>query len=672
MIRRKNQMAFLVSPGIQVKEIDMTNVIPATSSSTGAIAGRFQWGPAEEIVNIGSEKQLVNIFGQSTENTFNTFLSAAQFLSYGNSLKVVRSVDSTTMNAVSNQGSGAGENSVRQIKNDSDFENASFTSAVTTVTTETLLIDAVDMVVGTEYTIVTSTDDAEYATYGADNNTVGTTFTYTLSGVSPIDSTTNSGTVSYVVTTTNTTDGDIDSSNMFIARYPGALGNSLKVEVCTPKSFSTWGHSSLFNTAPGTSSVAELNGAADDEVHIVVIDEDGLITGNKGSILETFSYLSQSVDGKNADGSNNYYRDVVNNQSIWVRVTSIKDNNTNNFKYSDMAFADMPNESVDGNNMTSFDLVAEAAKIVSLSGGTDGTTLSLGDLQTGGFELFRDTESVDISLLMNGESLQTELDAQDMANYLITLAEERKDVVAFVSPNVNATAFTNSPLAGVKAWRDGINPSSYAFADSGALYVYDKYNDKYRWIAASGSMAGLAANADNVADAWFSPAGFNRGTIRNVTKLAYNPNQMDRDTLYKLGVNPLVSFPGQGTILYGDKTLQTKASAFDRINVRRLFILLEKAIAKASKASLFEFNDEFTRAQFRNMVEPFLRDIKGRRGVTDFMVVCDDTNNTGDIVDTNRFVADIYIKPARSINFITLNFIATRTGVEFSEIAGGN
>jgi phage tail sheath protein FI len=272
---------------------------------------------------------------------------------------------------------------------------------------------------------------------------------------------------------------------------------------------------------------------------------------------------------------------------------------------------------------------------------------------------------------MNG-NVMAGTDATTVANHMTSIASSRKDCVAFVSPPIGATVGSTTPGADLTTWRTSLTSSSYAFADSTALYVYDKYNDVYRWIPASGSMAGLCANADNVADAWFSPAGFTRGNVKNVTKLAFNPKQVDRDDLYKQGINPIVAFPGQGTVLYGDKTLQSKPSAFDRINVRRLFITLEKAISTASKASLFEFNDEFTRAQFRNMTEPFLRDIKGRRGITDFKVVCDDTNNTGDIVDTNRFVADIYIKPARSINYITLNFIATRTGVQFSEIAGGN
>jgi len=301
----------------------------------------------------------------------------------------------------------------------------------------------------------------------------------------------------------------------------------------------------------------------------------------------------------------------------------------------------------------------------------DDNVLTVGET-TGAYALMADAETIDTNLIFQANSSLSAADTRTLSNFITAQAAARKDAVGFVSPERAATVNAAAPATSVAAWRTALTSTSYGFADSGSLYVYDKYNDVYRWIAAAGSMAGLSANADLVADAWFSPAGFTRGNVRNVTKLAWNPNQAERDALYKTGVNPVVTFPGQGTVLFGDKTLQSKPSAFDRINVRRLFIVLEQAVSVASKASLFEFNDEFTRAQFRNMVEPFLRDVQGRRGITDFKVVCDGTNNTGAIIDTNKFVADIYIKPARSINFITLNFIATRTGVEFSEIAGGN
>jgi len=299
--------------------------------------------------------------------------------------------------------------------------------------------------------------------------------------------------------------------------------------------------------------------------------------------------------------------------------------------------------------------------------GASSNPLTTGNI-TAALDVLADSETLDVNLLFAypDDGAATKV----IADKLIAVAEARKDCMAFISPPTSESV-GKTDVSDVKAWCDSLSSTSYASVDSSAVYVYDKYNDVYRWIGANGLCAGLCANTDQVADSWFSPAGVNRGQLRGVTKLAINPKQAQRDTLYKARINPLVSFPGQGTMLFGDKTLLSKPSAFDRINVRRLFIVLEKAISTASKAQLFELNDEFTRAQFRNMLEPFLRDVKGRRGVTDFLVVCDETNNTGQVIDTNRFVADIFIKPSRSINFITLNFIATRTGVDFSEIAGG-
>jgi len=568
-------MAFLVSPGVQVKEIDLTNVVPATSASIGAIAGSFQWGPADEIITVGTEKQLVGVFGQPNDDTFNTVLSAAQFLSYGNSLRVVRAVGSNALNSTA---SGTGVS----VNND-----------------------------------------------GVAEGLIGT------------------------------------GTETIVARYPGSIGNSVGISICPADggvAFATWQFADLFNSAPSTSSSAP--SAISDELHVVVYDSTGGITGTAGTALETYDYVSQASNAFKADGTSNFWENVLNSGSNWVRVLNAPIELSDSGKtFEEVDLTGAPFD-------TTIDGAADNIYDVNTTGGVDDNTLTVGDI-TSAYDMFIDAETVEVSLLMNGD-VKAGADATTIANKLIDIADARKDCVAFVSPPISATVNNSTPVVDIKTWRDSLTSSSYAFADSGALYVYDKYNDKYRWLPASGSMAGLSANADNVADAWFSPAGMTRGNIRNVTKLAFNPKQVDRDDLYKVGVNPIVAFPGQGTLLYGDKTLQFKSSAFDRINVRRLFITLEKAVSKASKASLFEFNDEFTRAQFRNMTEPFLRDIKGRRGITDFKVVCDDTNNTGDVIDTNRFVADIYIKPARSINFITLNFVATRTGVEFSEIAGGN
>ena len=562
-------MAFQVSPGVEVKEIDATSVVPAVSTSIGGFAGSFNWGPVEEIVTVGSEKELAANFGTSDSNTFKYFLTAAAFLKYGSALKVVRA-DAGAVNATTD---GTGQ----LIKNKDDYEN-------------------------------------------------------------------------------NYSSGEL-SKGIWASKYPGVLGNSISVSICTQgiTSFTGWAYSSSFDSAPGTSEYATNlgKGSANDEMHIAIIDTNGLFSGTVGAVLETFAYVSQASDAKKSDGTSNYYKEVINGGSKyiwWIDHSST---------LSDAGSA------LSSANVTAF-TISTSAIDNNLSGGTDPSSVSVESIQTA-YTLFEDSETVDVNLLF---SVPDANGSKDIADHLISIVNARKDCMAFVSPPIEDTVGTSSPAADVKVWVDLLPSTSYASTDSTALYVYDKYNDVYRWIGAAGHMAGLCANADSVADAWFSPAGVNRGQLLGVTKLAFNPKKADRDTLYKARVNPIVAFPGQGTMLYGDKTLLSKPSAFDRINVRRLFIVLEKAISTAAKAQLFEFNDEFTRAQFRNMIEPFMRDVKGRRGLTDFLVVCDTTNNTGEVIDGNRFVADIYVKPARSINFITLNFIATRTGVDFNEIAG--
>jgi phage tail sheath protein FI len=564
-------MAFQVSPGVQVKEIDLTNVVPAVSTSIGGFAGAFNWGPVEEVTTVGSEKELATVFGTPDTNTASYFLTAASFLQYGNALKVVR-VATTNLNATA---TGAG----LLVKNQDHYES------------------------GLDF-----------------------------------------------------------STEAFVAKFPGILGNSLLVSICPADAtvFASWAYKSSFDGAPGTSDYAASKSCSKDEVHIAIVDEDGAITGTAGSVLETFAYASQASDAKASDGTSAYYANVVNT-SRWVRFGS---------HYTVLAHAGVSavNHAADATLAVAGDFldgVTAVAITDSLAGGTDDNAPTTGEITTG-LALLGDAETVDVNLLF----AQTEGSDITIPQALLATATTRKDCVAFVSPPITATVGSSTPAADVKAFADQLTSTSYGVIDSTALKVYDKYNDVYRWIPACGHIAGLCANTDNVADAWFSPAGFTRGQLLGVTKVAFNPTQANRDELYKARVNPIAAFPGQGIVLYGDKTAQAKPSAFDRINVRRLFIVLEKAVATAAKYQLFEFNDEFTRAMFRNMVEPFLRDIKGRRGITDFAVVCDATNNTGAIIDSNQFVADIYIKPARSINFITLNFIATRTGVEFSEIVG--
>jgi phage tail sheath protein FI len=564
-------MAFLVSPGVQVKETDLTNVIPAVSTSIGGIAGAFNWGPVEEITTVGSEKDLAAIFGTPDDNTAQYFLTAASFLTYGNALKVVRAA-TTNLNATTG-GSG------QLIKNRDDYDQA-------TITAE------------------------------------------------------------------------------WVAKYPGTLGNSLKVSVCPADStvFNSWAYKGEFDIAPGTSTWADNRSASNDEMHIAVIDEDGKWTGNPGEVIEVHPFVSQASDAKTSQGTSNYYADVINANSKYIWFGAHPSLLTHAGVVTTVHAADGTAAGDYLNGITA------AAITESLADGTDDNTPTVGEMQTA-FDLLQDAETVDLNLLFAVPGADGGDDVT-LANYILAIAAARKDVVAFVSPPIEDTVGTSTPMADVTAFANQLTSTSYGVIDSTAVKVYDKYNDVYRFIPAAGHVAGLCANTDNVADAWFSPAGFNRGQILGITKVAYNPKQADRDALYKARVNPIVSFPGQGTVLFGDKTAQSKIGPFDRINVRRLFITLEKAVATAAKFQLFEFNDEFTRAMFRNMIEPFLRDVKGRRGITDFAVVCDVTNNPGAVVDANRFVADIYIKPARSINFITLNFIATRTGVEFSEIIG--
>ena len=559
-------MAFQVSPGVQVKEIDATNVVPAVSTSIGGFAGAFNWGPTEQIITVSSENELVSTFGAPDDSTAKYFLVAASFLKYGNALKVVRASSGHT-NATA-QGTG------QLIKNDDDYEN-------------------------------------------------------------------------------NYADGSL-SLGLWAAKFPGVLGNSLKVSMISQgiSSFSDWTYASSFDGAPGTSTAAAAVGASNDELHIAVIDEDGAISGTAGTILETFGFLSQASDAKKDDGTSNYYKDVISNQSNYIRWID----------HDSVNLTDAGSTLAAGG---AFDVHTSALED-SLSGGTDDNAPTTGELALA-YDLLEDADTVDVNLLFATPDANG---AETIAEDLISIVNARKDCMAFVSPPIEDTVGSSTPATDVKAFADGLTSTSYASCDSTALYVYDKYNDVYRWIGAAGHHAGLCANTDTVADAWFSPAGVNRGQLLGVTKLAFNPKKADRDTLYKARVNPIVSLPGQGTLLFGDKTLLSRPSAFDRINVRRLFIALEKAVSTAAKAQLFEFNDEFTRAQFRNLVEPFLRDVKGRRGLTDFLVVCDETNNTSAVIDGNRFVADIFIKPSRSINFITLNFVATRSGVEFSEISG--
>lgn len=728
---------FQLSPGVNVTEIDLTGFVPAVATTGAGMVGEFAWGPVDDYTIVADSKKLETLFGKPDDTNYIDWFTGYNFLAYSNNLNVIRVVSSDALNASDD---GAGE----LVKNETDYTSV-FTSAPTAKIT---------------------------------------------------------------------------------AKYPGTLGNSLKIEIADSATFDNWAWKTEFDTAPGTSIFAAEVGSVNDEMHIVVVDEDGAITGVPGTLLEKFGFVSKAKDGVNADGGPQFYGNVLNTQSEWVwwfadpeaadyavggAVTAIEVTNGGSgyetaptvaiaggdgtlfagtavlettgdvgavavaaggdggtgYTNGDVLTAtvangtsltitvtgetagvidtvsvttqsgdftaDETNISVTGGTGTgaTFDTTIDFAvasvtidtagqdyttgsiTFTPTSGGTGATanvtfagdyddawnqnsvglsfkslgavwakSLAGGALGTdpgaseyvAGWNMFANAEVVDVSLLLAGAS-GGDANWQTVAQTVLGIATNRKDCVAFVSPKYSDVVNVEESAAAenVVATRNSLlsySSTSYGVMDSGWKYQYDAYNDKYRWLPLNADVAGTAARTDNVADPWWSPAGYTRGQIQNVIKLALNPSQTYRDELYKAGVNPVVSFKGEGVILYGDRTMFAKPSSFQKLNVRRLFIVLEKAIARASKYMLFEFNDAFTRAQFVNLVEPYLREVKGRRGIYDFKVVCDESNNPGEVIDRSEFVGDIYIKPAQSINFIQLNFIAVRTGVEFEEVVG--
>ena len=634
-------MAFQVSPGVLVQEKDLTNVVPAVATSIGAIAIQSTQGPLDEVVTIGSEKELVEQFGKPDSNTFEYFYAAQSFLQYSSSLKVVRASNTGLLNATAN-GSGLLINNTISYQNDYSGGAGSvgaWAARTAGAHGNNLRVSICPSSTVYEETAKTTTQDTDSAV-GDTSIVVQSSTGFSIGDIINFGET---GGYEYRVTA-------ISNQTITFVRHPSGVGG-LHTAVANGSSVRRrWQYYDQVSAAPGTSPYVSDRGGSGDELHVVVVDEDGGITGKAGEILEVYDSLSKASDAKTPQGDTNYYPDVIYNQSQYIYWMDHISGGTN---WGSAAL---------NLTFTSVTSVNNAP----LSGGSDGSAVSTAQLKTA-YEKFEDAETVDVNLIIAGKGDATHIDN------LITIAENRKDAVVFASPErsdvVNVTSSVTQ-TSNVKGFFDGIRSSSYVVFDSGYKYTYDKYNDVFRFVPLNGDVAGLAARTDLTNDSWFSPAGLNRGVLRGVVKLAYNPTKAERDELYRARINPVVTFPGQGTILFGDKTGLTAPSAFDRINVRRLFITLEKAISTASKFQLFEFNDEFTRANFRNIVEPFLRDVQGRRGITDFLVVCDDSNNTAEVIDRNEFKADIFVKPARSINFITLQFVATRTGVAFNEVVG--
>ena len=693
-------MSFLVSPGVHVREIDLTNVVPTVATSIGAIASAFEKGPVGTIVNISSEEELIRTFGkpQNDSNQFENWFAASNFLAYTDALQIVR-CESGILNATAN---GAGILIKDDDHYDNDFDNGQGSVGEWTARTAGTHGNAIGVSVcasanAYEQTAVTTTSAQEALGQTTISVTDASVF-----NVGDIVNFGETGNVEYETTAISTASSTID-----VKLLDDVNGQGLQNQISSGTSIRRrWRFYDLFDGAPGTSSYATERGrGTGDEMHIVVYDYTGEQSGfdvdangnRTNGVLEVFANLSKNINAKSPQGDSIYYPYVIRKQSGFVFWTdhnaagvnwgtdidsvvgSIVLNGTdaNGTDAGDnIAFED----GTDGDNLAmetgsgSYSALDTPTKS-ELGGGTDDYAVTAGELETG-YGAFEDTESVDVNLILGGRGggAGDSSSSQDThVTMLTTLVEKRRDCVAFVSAYRSATVGISDSITQtdnvVEAF-DLCPSSSYVVFDSSYKYQYDKYNDVFRFVPSNGDVAGLCAFTDQVADAFFSPAGFNRGNLRNAIKLSYNPKKSERDRLYRARINPITNFPGQGVCLFGDKTALSKPSAFDRINVRRLFLLLEKAIATASKFQLFEFNDEFTRAQFRNLVEPFLRDIQGRRGTTDFKVKCDDSNNTGEVIDKNEFIADIFIKPARSINFITLNFIAVRTGVAFSEVGG--
>ena len=763
----------LLSPGVAIQEVDLTEIIPAVSSSIGALAGVFRWGPVNTRYLVSSEQILANTFGLPTNFNAETYFTVSNFLTYGNSVFVSRAANTTGVTPYftcnSSAANLASPNATFVVAS-GNTNNLTVGMYITQSSNSTILnaannISVNSIVNSTAFTLNANvTSNGNLTLYFGNPGTAYTALafdnTYSSNGFA-------TNLVNNIVTNNNiytSKDGTFDLGVVYLARWPGALGNSLRVSQCdsansfsanvivgnsstnvafgfvvgntaasaqfsgvsnvvantfaqsfitgdnvqagnssiglqflqvanvqvntsynsntlvtinftTPYRLSTnwsantvlrlWEFWAAVNQVPGQSLYVQQNGntSANDLMHVVVVDQGGAFTGTPGSILERWTNVSRATDSQNLNGTNNYYKNVINQGSryIWYGADRLLAPSANSALVASST-ATVPgyfqcNLGNDGYN--------EAAAPMGILGMAFDTFLSQEDVT---IDLVMQGKPTGGTTVVGGQTIQN----FQLSNYIIqNLVQQRKDCVAFVSPPsnlmVNNFGYEWSSLVN---WRGALPSTSYAVMDTGYKYQYDQYNNVYRYIPMNGDIAGLCARTDSTNAPWWSPAGLNRGILNNVITLPYNPKQADRDQLYPNNVNPVISTRGQGTYLFGDKTLQTLPSAFDRINVRRLFIYLERAISQAAKYFLFEFNDPITRANFVNMVTPFLKEVKGHRGIIDFFVQCDADNNPPQVVMSNQFVASIYIKPNYSINFITLTFVAVPQGVAFSSVVG--
>jgi hypothetical protein len=643
-------MAFSVSPSVIVREVDASQAVPAISTPPAALAGVFRWGPTNEPLLLSSENQLVDRFGAPNDDNYETFFTAADYLSYSNALYVVRADDGSTeanstilditLDANNDVVSDDSYYGAFKAKYKGELGNSLQVAWVSSTGFESEFV----AVAGIPTNKVSNTQIDQVISFNASNVQFETANTQNLQDLIAGDvleiGNESIGyqelrVSSFTETPVNVeaTPGDANTSFLALYSYDIEFFNKYTLAETDLAKLSIkkkWQHGATFSRKPDAN-----------HIHVAVIDAGGEISGTKGFMLEKFENISTTEGAVSAQGTTNYYGTVIENFSSWVAIA----------------------------NSAPIGTASSAiAKYETMAGATSPVTETTATLAQLGFALdtLRSSNEIDIAFVLQGKGD----DAATRANYIVSnICETRKDCVAFISPSKEAVVDElkmNAKLTNVIAYRNKVQNSSYSFMDSGYKYRYDKYNDKYRWTPLNGDMAGLAARVEP----WESPAGFRKGVIKNVVKLAFNPSKTMRDLLYGSDVNPVMSQVGQGIVLFGDKTGLGLTSAFDRLNVRRLFIAVEKSIATAAQSFLFELNDEFTQTQFKNIVDPFLRDIQGRRGIIDYRVISDSTVNTPEVIDQNKFRASIFIKPARSINVIELTFVATRTGIEFDEIVG--
>jgi hypothetical protein len=648
-------MATQLSPGIVVQERDFTNSrLQETITNVGALAGPFTKGEVGVAKLITNEKELVETFGKPTADNYEYWFTASEFLNYGGNLQVARISSSNSAYLTNANATGAVASGVASVKINSvvDYEGnventvQSYRYAAKNPGTwgNALTVVSIDAGADQILTLASGVSFAQGATV-TNGTATGKAYVANTGDTTKVAVVLNAGSVKFASATT--VSGSLVSSvtDWYDEQY--AIAGSVKWNSIAPR--------------PGTSPFAASKGGADDEIHVVVIDATGAISGQANTIIEKLLYLSKASDAKTTEGENNFYKRVIKGRSQYIYLGS----HETSYDYS-------PNGTV---SISDTALSSSAFKFIgpksyTFAAGTDYQNYNVGNETQTYVDVFTDTETIQLDYILSGPS------TAGKAASLVNLATTRKDCVAFISPKrsdlIGSDASTSSAQKNnvVTFFESISDSSSYAVFDNNYKYIYDRFNDVYRWIPCNADVAGLCVNTAATAEPWYSPAGFNRGNLRNAVKVAFNPTKDQRDELYAKRVNPIVSFPGQGVVLYGDKTALRSPSAFDRINVRRLFLILERTIKDFSKNVLFELNDETTRNNFATQVSNYLRDIQARRGLTDFLVVADASNNTADVIDRNEFVADIYIKPSRSINFITLTFVATRTGVSFDEVIG--